>query len=581
MILIKRFFCTFLLLSILQLFGCAYFNTFYNAQNYFEEAEKIRLEKEGYVIPVTAIDKYGKSIQKCQKVLSTYPDSRFKINATLLMAKSRFYRQDYDLALDNLKVVISEGSKSQIEEAQYWLAICKWKKGNAQTAIDELTQLLQLSKAKRIKSKCYLSLAEISNELKDSDSELSYLEKAAEFTKDRSEKGVIYGQLAEMSFERKNYVLAKNSYKNVIANSLSKEKVEEAHLQILKILRIEKDYKLAAKKIKAILTDDKFKRIAGNLELELVQLYKAQGEDSEIVTRLENITNEYQRTLVSAEAYYLLGQFYTSEKWELTKAKEYYNQVSKESSKSIFSPMAKKRVTSIDLYLEAEKEIEALKATVTNDTIPTLDAKNDSTIENNNPIDPDRELPKLFYQLADLEAFTFGRVYKGINYLEKIILDYPTSPFIGQSMFSMIFIYDQLGDKVKSDSVRNILLETLPNSEYASYISPESSNLINSQHNQYSLAEEQLSDQPENAIQLFKTIMNTKQNNTLSVLAAYQLGYYYDADAKVDSALKYFNWIIDNYPESPQYINAKQRAETLNFVLTTINGDTLNIKEEN
>ena len=349
----------------------------------------------------------------------------------------------------------------------------------------------------------------------------------------------------------------------------------------MKILRIEKDYKLAAKKIKAILTDDKFKRIAGNLELELVQLYKAQGEDSEIVTRLENITNEYQRTLVSAEAYYLLGQFYTSEKWELTKAKEYYNQVSKESSKSIFSPMAKKRVTSIDLYLEAEKEIEALKATVTNDTIPTLDAKNDSTIENNNPIDPDRELPKLFYQLADLEAFTFGRVYKGINYLEKIILDYPTSPFIGQSMFSMIFIYDQLGDKVKSDSVRNILLETLPNSEYASYISPESSNLINSQHNQYSLAEEQLSDQPENAIQLFKNIMNTKQNNTLSVLAAYQLGYYYDADAKVDSALKYFNWIIDNYPESPQYINAKQRAETLNFVLTTINGDTLNIKEEN
>ena len=62
---------------------------------------------------------------------------------------------------------------------------------------------------------------------------------------------------------------------------------------------------------------------------------------------------------------------------------------------------------------------------------------------------------------------------------------------------------------------------------------------------------------------------------------SYQLGYYYDADAKIDSALKYFNWIIDNYPESPQYINAKQRAETLNFVLTTINADTLNIKEEN
>ena len=36
--------------------GCAYFNTFYNAQQYFEEAEKIRLQKEGESIPITAMD---------------------------------------------------------------------------------------------------------------------------------------------------------------------------------------------------------------------------------------------------------------------------------------------------------------------------------------------------------------------------------------------------------------------------------------------------------------------------------------------------------------------------------------------
>ena len=66
-----------------------------------------------------------------------------------------------------------------------------------------------------------------------------------------------------------------------------------------------------------MLIDDKFKRISGNLELELVQLYKAQGESEEIETRLESIVNDYQRTQVSAEAYYQLGQIYTSEKWDL------------------------------------------------------------------------------------------------------------------------------------------------------------------------------------------------------------------------------------------------------------------------
>ena len=47
-----------------------------------------------------------------------------------------------------------------------------------------------------------------------------------------------------------------------------------------------------------MLTDDKFKYIAGNLELELVKLYKHQGEIDEAVNRLETIVNDRQRTLV-------------------------------------------------------------------------------------------------------------------------------------------------------------------------------------------------------------------------------------------------------------------------------------------
>ena len=321
--------------------GCAYYNTFYNAQQYYEEAEKIRLQKEGKTIPITALDKYGKTIQKCQKVLSDYPESKFRTDAFLLMAKSKFYRKDYDLAIDDIRIVTQEGNDNQIEEAQYLRALCKWKKGNAQTGIDELTRLLQISNSKEIQSKCHLSLAEIAQELKDSDLAMSHLQEGAKLTKNRDQKGVIYGRLAEMAFNKEDYDIAKDGYANVITNSLSKEKIENAHLQLLKILRIQKNYKAASRKIKGMLTDEKFKRISGNLELELVQLYRAQGEISEIETRLESIVNDYPRTPVSAEAYYLLGKIYTSQKWDLNKAKEYFDQVSKESSKSLFSPMAK------------------------------------------------------------------------------------------------------------------------------------------------------------------------------------------------------------------------------------------------
>ena len=71
--------------------SCAYYNTFYNAEQYFEEAEKLRLEKDGKMIPISAMDKYGKTIEKSKKVIEEFPDSRYVNKARLLMGKARYY----------------------------------------------------------------------------------------------------------------------------------------------------------------------------------------------------------------------------------------------------------------------------------------------------------------------------------------------------------------------------------------------------------------------------------------------------------------------------------------------------------
>jgi len=549
--------------------GCAYFNTFYNAQQYYEEAEKIRLQKEGKTIPITALDKYGKTIQKCQKVLSDYPESKFRTDAFLLMAKSKFYRKDYDLAIDDIRIVAQTGNDNQIEEAQYLRALCKWKKGNAQTGIDELTRLLQISNSKEIQSKCHLSLAEIAQELKDSDLAMSHLLDGAKLTKNRDQKGVIYGRLAEMAFNKENYDIAKDSYANVITNSLSKEKIENAHLQLLKILRIQKNYKAASRKIKGMLTDDKFKRISGNLELELVQLYRAQGEISEIETRLESIVNDYPRTPVSAEAYYLLGKIYTSQKWDLNKAKEYFDQVSKESSKTLFSPMAKSLSKAIGTYQEAQKDLETHLTILTQDSIQ-VSTESDTLNPVVSVVAPDRTIPELYYQLADLEAFSFKRYAQGIQYLNQINSEYPESPFHAKSIFTMAFMFENMADSVNARSTRDHLLESFPNSEYAAYISEDVKVEKKKQEILYSKAESQITSNPDNAIQLLKESISLDEKSDLAVSAAYTISYYYDQSAEIDSALKYYQWIHDNHPRSDQSISAAKRVQTLQMVLSSI-----------
>ena len=546
--------------------NCAYFNTFYNAKQYFDEANKIRLEKDGQAIPITAMDKYGKAIEKCKKVLKDFPDSKLRIDAFLLMAKAQFYRSDYDQAINNLMDVSKYGSSNQKEEASYWKALCKWKKGNLQASINDLNMLLSNSNSKSILSKCHLSIAEISKELNNNDLALFHLKKGAGLTQERVEKGVIYGRLAEMAFELGEYDIAKDGYTNVIAHSLAKERIENAHLQILKILRIEKKYRSASRKIKGLLADDKFKRIAGNLELELVNLYRAEGETDEIETRLESIVNDYQRTPVSAEAYYQLGTIYTTEKWNLEKAKEYFENVSKESNKSLFSSSAKSRVKSIGIYQKAKNDIELIISQSSNQN-------SDSTLSVSTVV-PEKTLPELYYQIADLEAFTFSRYAESINMFEKVISEYPATEFKPKSMFALNFIYYQLQDTLKAKILKHDLIKQFPDSEYASYLSGNDFINNDQQRMLFENSEKIFKTNQFESIGLYKTALKYNVKGSLAAPAAYTIASYYDKEILPDSALKYYQFIIDNFPKTEQATKAMERREAINFAISIIEPDS-------
>ena len=566
-----------LLLFVVFSSSCAYYNTFYNAEQYFQEAEKLRLEKDGEMIPISAMDKYGKTIEKSKKVIADFPESKYVNEALLLMGKARYYRSDYDLAIDNLKVIMNDGSDKIKEEAKYWQALCKWKKGSVSASIDELNTLLNNSKSKRIKAKCYLSLAEIANESKGVDLSLDYLQKAAKLTTNRNERGVIYGKLSKMAFDKQEYTLAKDGYNNVIAFSLSKDKIEDAHLQILKILRIENNYRSAEKKIKSMLLDDKFNRISGELELELVQLYKAQGDFEDIESRLETIVNDYQRTTVSAEAYYQLGRIHTSDKWDLSKAKEYFDMVSKESSRSIYSPMAKNYSRAIDLYQIAVKDIEQHSKMDISENIAVSDSLIDSTKTSiPKEVRPDRAVPELYYQLADLEAFTFDRYEESILFLKRIINDFPESKFKSKSMFALVFVYEALDDSISSAEIKSNLLKNFPESEYTSYLTGGSG--ISDAKGQRKIlkeAESEMLHDKQKAINILKSSIQIDSEDEYALSAAFAIGYYYDQEAVIDSALKYYTWIKDNHPNSDQSIHATQRLNSINLALSSVEPDTI------
>jgi len=558
----------------LLLFSCAYFNTFYNAEKYYKEADRIRLEKSGKAIPLRAIDNYGKTIQKCRVVLSEFPDSKLVNDAILLMAKAQYYRSEYDDAITNLKIIYNQGNSQQIAEARYWSAVCKWRKGKTQTAINELQEIIKLSEDDNIKAQCHLSLADIAFDLDRDEDFLFHLEEGAKIIKDRAEKGIVYNKLADIAFNNESYAVAEGAYKEVIKNSLTKEKIENAHIQLLKISRILGDHKSAERKIKSMLVDEKFKNIKGELELELVQLYLAQKDTDNAIVRLESIIKDYQRTKTSAEAYYLMGQINLSGIWKPDIAKEKFSQVKKEFNRSEYGPIAESKIKAIDAYNESLNSLKIYDS-IKSDTLLADTTSSDSI--NNKADKISKSYEELLYHIGDLEAFSFERLDSGIVFFKRILENDSTSKFYPKAIFTLSLIHSEIGDTSGSRQFKNMLRSRFPGSDYTTYLFKEDG-VINENRAidlLFSKAENLWSSNPSLAMNEFKKVIQTDSLSEVSASAAYFLGYQYDYTyAMADSALKYYQWLNLAHPMSDQNNLAKSRVMVLKQLISSTKRDS-------
>ena len=122
--------------------------------------------------------------------------------------------------------------------------------------------------------------------------------------------------------------------------------------------------------------------------------------------------------------------------------------------------------------------------------------------------------------------------------LNKIIEEYPESPFRSKSLFALVFVHEALGDTISSVKARNTILTEFSGSDYAMYLSDDSTaKKPKEQEVMLMQAELEMSSGKEKAIDLFKSVMTMNLDGDYSVSAAYTIGYYYDQESLVDLSL--------------------------------------------
>ena len=559
--------------------SCAYFNTFYNARQYFEQAEKQRLEKAGESIPPGAIDAYGKVIDKSQYVIDKYPDSKLVKEALLLIGMSRFHRKEYRIAETVFKQYV-ETYADNVDQAEYWLALCKWKLGKPQPALDVLQSMLETATDKNFISSIYLSKAEINLDIDNSKLALEYLVLAAETNKDRDERGQIYYRIAELAYNAEDYEQSLSANTEVVKNSTSKKRKEEANLQIVRIHRLLGNWDTVKDLIKSMLLDETFKTIHGDLDLELVKLYQMDGLMEEAITRIESIKEDYKNSKTSAEAYYIHGEIALYDYWNLDDAKKYFEWVTREYRQSIYTSTANLRAKEITKYQESLEEITTLDDQILL-TIAVLDSLIDDSLKsvrekevNNSRI----SIASHLYNLGELEAFHFKRQDSSMTHFQRIVDEFPETDYYPKSLFALYYINFSTGDTITAEIYSKRILDELPSSEYADYLRKALNLPVDQGSVQAMLRQGELEwlINPTNALTHYRNIILTDSQSETAARAAYFLAYNYDYTFyEPDSALKYYSWLHENHENSEQALASKLRFELLQQILVVIEEDTL------
>jgi tetratricopeptide (TPR) repeat protein len=522
---------------LLFLKGCAYFNTFYNAEEHFETAERIRIENLGNQMPSRAIQEYGRAIEKSEKVLREYSDSRYVKDASLLKGKSHYFRREYDSAVSIFNQLIQEEGFNY--EAKYWLALCKWRDLKPKPAINDLEDLISKVESDEFKSRIFLSLGEIYLSIDNSELAFDNFDKGANLSKNRLLREQVYFQIAEISFKKTDFDKALESYQKVLSNTISITRIQDSNLKMVQIYRLRGELEKSASKIQELIIDDDFSSIKSDLDLELTKIEFDRGKIDFAIQNYDRIGKDYPNTQTAIESYYLLSEIYLrSPNVDFEKVQFFMNESMRQNTNSPIKQIIDKRRNDVDTLIKLDVKLKELEKS--------------------------ERAENLFFS-GQILAFNLAKYDESKLYFEEIINEHQSSNYFQQSLFALYTINMKI-DNDEYVNYRDKILSNYPNSDFSKYII----NLENIEMEH--LPSKTLSDAEKlkdidllKSIELYKKVMSIDRSSDSSKIASYFLGMHYDYEVSlIDSAKYYYEFVVENYPSSSQAQNASKRLEVLN-----------------
>lgn len=361
------------LVILLSLSGCAYYNTFFNAKKYFNDAEKdrekriedIKKKKQDSNIDInkpssSELKNYNDSIEKASKVLEIYPKSKYVDDALFLLGKCFYRKQDYSKAKRKfLELYDNFPNSNFVPESRLWLGKTNIELRDYETAEQNFHDILKSNAESRIRDEAQFLLGGLFRHKKDYVTAISEYSNAAKRAKDKYIRANSYFEMGECYYQLKNFAKSVESFK--LAQKFSPDEKFEfnasfrAGLSLVDMQQYDEAIKIFTNLLGDIANEDNW----ALCRLEIANCHRLKLDYDLAVEWYNDIVEQHPKTEEAAKAYYYLGKIYREQRAEYEFAKEFFDKAATEYSRSEIVEEARAKSRSIKELLELRSDIQA------------------------------------------------------------------------------------------------------------------------------------------------------------------------------------------------------------------------------
>lgn len=440
-----------LAIGALLWFGCAYYNTLYNAEVKYEEAEKARAQasaSQGGVDDPTVpagpnpqAAQYEDVIAKCKKLMAQYPDSKHVDDAMLLSARSLYRLGKYDEAVSAVDSLERRYPKSKLlDDARFVKGKSMVAAQQYELAVPVLKNFIETYKKNDSRPEALYLLCISYMKVGLTDEAVLTL---AALEKDHGRSNYRFRaqvDMAEILAEQELYDQSLAVYRRLSESRIPEKTRFDVWIGMAGVQEQVGDYAGALATLQKIKSIPPGPSNEPTLILLRARAYAGNDSTKKAVNAYKDVTKRFARGTYAAEAHFRLAELYESMD-SLQAAQRNYQEVPRAYSGSEYAEEAIRRSSNIGRILKLEQ--------TSGDDSPEAIAMRT-------------------FSMAEIQFFQFNSVEKAIPNYEKVVTDFPDSEYAPRAVYALGYISGVVqGDTAKAREWYDVLRAKYPTSPQA------------------------------------------------------------------------------------------------------------------